>query len=152
MSVPVEAATAFANLYQRWFDDARGLAEANRLQARRAVGARVADVLTLWDEHARAWLPGAPTILRLKSGDLAAFAMREPCIALHSGRIATDAPVAGLRWESFRPCSYAIGRTVVDLVLVTGRGGLLEDVEVVLDDGGRLFLGNRDAWPLAHAV
>ena len=105
MSVPVEAATAFANLYQRWFDDARGLAEANRLQARRAVGARVADVLTLWDEHARAWLPGAPTILRLKSGDLAAFAMREPCIALHSGRIATDAPVAGLRWEIVLPCS-----------------------------------------------
>ncbi|MFQ8867724.1 MAG: hypothetical protein ACLR67_05455 [Eggerthella lenta] len=27
MSMPVEAATAFANLYQRWFDDARGLAE-----------------------------------------------------------------------------------------------------------------------------
>ena len=54
MSVPVEAATAFANLYQRWFDDARGLAEANRRQTRRAVGARVADVLTLWDEHARA--------------------------------------------------------------------------------------------------
>ena len=136
MSAPVEAATAFANLYQRWFDDARGLAEANRRQTRRAVGARVADVLTLWDEHARAWLPGAPTILRLESGDLAAFVMREPCIALHSGRL----------------CSYAIGRTVADLVLVTGRGGLLEDVEVVLDDGGRLFLANRDAWPLAHAV
>lgn len=92
MGAPVEAATAFANLYQRWFDDARGLAEANRRQARRAVGARVADVLTLWDEHARSWLPGAPTILRLESGDLAAFVMREPCIALHSGRIATDAP------------------------------------------------------------
>ena len=55
--------------------------------------------------------------------------------------------MTGLCWESFRPCSYAIGRTVADLVLVTGRGGLLEDVEVVLDDGGRLFLGNRDAWP-----
>lgn len=152
MSMPVEAATAFANLYQRWFDDARGLAEANRRQARGAIGACVADVVTLWNERERSWLPNAPTILRLESGDLAAFAMREPCIALYSGRIATDAPVAGLRWESFRPCSYAIGRTVADLVLVTGRGGLLEDVEVVLDDGGRLFLGNRDAWPLAHAV
>lgn len=152
MSMPVEAATAFANLYQRWFDDARGLAEANRRQARGAVGARVADVVTLWNERERSWLPNAPTILRLESGDLAAFAMREPCIALYSGCIATDAPVTGLRWESFRPCSYAIGRTVADLVLVTGRGGLLEDVEVVLDDGGRLLLGNRDAWPLAHAV
>ena len=91
MSMPVEAATAFANLYQRWFDDARGLAEANRRQARGAIGACVADVVTLWNERERSWLPNAPTILRLESGDLAAFAMREPCIALYSGRIATDA-------------------------------------------------------------
>lgn len=35
---PVDAAAAFANLYQRWFDDPRGLARANRRQARCAVG------------------------------------------------------------------------------------------------------------------
>ncbi|MFQ8867725.1 MAG: hypothetical protein ACLR67_05460 [Eggerthella lenta] len=52
----------------------------------------MADVVTLWNEQERSWLPNAPTILRLESGDLAAFAMREPCIALYSGRIATDAP------------------------------------------------------------
>ena len=152
MGAPVEAATAFANLYQRWFDDARGLAEANRRQARRAVGARAADALTLWDAHSRSRPPGAPTALRLAPRSPTAVPRREPCIALHSGRIATDAPVAGLRWESFRPCSYASGRTVAGLVRVTGRGCLLEDVGVALDDGGRLFLGSRDAWPLAHAV
>ena len=43
---PVDAAAAFANLYQRWFDDPRGLARANRRQARCAVGSYVADVLT----------------------------------------------------------------------------------------------------------
>ena len=149
---PADAAAAFANLYQRWFDDPRGLARANRRQARCAVGSYVADVLALFDERARAYLPGAPTVLRFEGCDLAVFVMRGPHIALHVGSLETDAPVAGLRWKSLRPCSYAIGRTVADLVLVTGRGGLLEDVEVVLDDGGRLFLGNRDAWPLAHAV
>lgn len=152
MSVTVEAAAAFAGLYQRWFDDPRGLVEDNRLQARGALGAYVADVLTLWDERARAWLPDAPTILRLETCDLAAFTMRGPHIALFFGSVETDAPVAGLRWESFRPCSYAIGRTVADLVFVTDEDGLLAGVEAVLDDGGRLLLGNRGAPPLARAV
>ena len=152
MSMPVEAATAFANLYQRWFDDARGLAEANRRQARGAIGACVADVVTLWNERERSWLPNAPTILRLESGDLAAFAMREPCIALYSGCIATDAPVTGLRWESFRPCSYAIGRTVIDIELETDEKGLLVGAQVALDDGGRIALGGRAVRSLPCAV
>ncbi|WP_080802842.1 hypothetical protein [Arabiibacter massiliensis] len=151
-TAPIEAAAAFASLYQRWFDDPRGLAEDNRRQARETLGAYVADVLTLWDERARAWLPGAPTILRLETCDLAAFAMREPHIALFVGSVETASPVAGLRWESFRPCSYAIGRTVADLVFDIDEDGLLASVEAVLDDGGRLLLGNRDARPLARAV
>ena len=105
---PVDAATAFANLYQRWFDDPRGLARANRRQARCAVGSYVADVLTLFDERARAYLPGAPTVLRLEGCDLAAFVMRAPHIALHVGSLETDAPVAGLRWKSLRPCSLSL--------------------------------------------
>lgn len=89
---PVDAATAFANLYQRWFDDPRGLARANRHQARRAIGSYVADVLALFDERARAYLPGAPTVLRFEDCDLAAFVMRAPHIALHAGSLETDAP------------------------------------------------------------
>lgn len=138
---PVDAATAFANLYQRWFDDPRGLARANRRQARCAVGSYVADVLALFDERARAYLPGAPTVLRFEDCDLAAFVMRAPHIALHVGSLETDAPVAGLRWKSLRPCSYAIGRQVSDLVFCTDENGLLVELEIVLDDGGRLVVG-----------
>ena len=141
-SAPVDAAAAFASLYQRWFDNARGLAAAIRRQACGAIGAYVADVLTLWDERARAYLPGAPTVLRLETCDLAAFVMREPHIALHVGSVETDAPVAGLRWKSLRPCSYAIGRRVSDLVMSMDEHGLLVELEVVLDDGGRLVIGD----------
>ena len=109
---PVDAAAAFANLYQRWFDDPRGLARANRRQARCAEGC-----------------------------DLAVFVMRGPHIALHVGSLETDAPVAGLRWKSLRPCSYAIGRQVSDLVFCTDENGLLVELEIVLDDGGRLVVG-----------
>ena len=158
MSAPVDAATAFANLYQRWFDDAHSLAVANRRQARAAIGAYVADVLTLWDDRSRAYLPGAPTILRLETCDLAAFVMRGPHIALHAGSVETDAPVAGLRWKSLRPCSYAIGRRVSDIVTTADERGLLVELEVVLDDGGRLVVGGgqpvreRDAASLPRAM
>lgn len=138
----VDAAAAFASLYQRWFDDARGLAAANRRQARSAVGTYVADVLTLFDERTRTYLPGAPTIVRLETCDLAVFVMREPHIAVHFGSVETDAPVAGLRWKTLRPCSYAIGRRVSDLVMSTDEHGLLVELEVVLDDGGRLVIGD----------
>ena len=87
------------------------------------------------------YLPGAPTVLRLEGCDLAAFVMRAPHIALHVGSLETDAPVAGLRWKSLRPCSYAIGRQVSDLVFCTDENGLLVELEIVLDDGGRLVVG-----------
>ena len=89
----------------------------------------------------RAYLPGAPTVLRFEDCDLAAFVMRAPHIALHVGSLETDAPVAGLRWKSLRPCSYAIGRQVSDLVFCTDENGLLVELEIVLDDGGRLVVG-----------
>ena len=54
---PVDAATAFANLYQRWFDDPRGLARANRHQARRAIGSYVADVLAPLDDQSAPTCP-----------------------------------------------------------------------------------------------
>ncbi|MFQ9181249.1 MAG: hypothetical protein ACLR3C_16200 [Eggerthella lenta] len=101
----------------------------------------MADVLALFDERTRAYLPGAPTVLRLEGCDLAAFVMRAPHIALHVGSLETDAPVAGLRWKSLRPCSYAIGRQVSDLVFCTDENGLLVELEIVLDDGGRLVVG-----------
>lgn len=89
---PVDAAAAFASLYQRWFDDALGLARANRHQARRAIGSHVADVLALFDERARAYLPGAPTVLRFEGCDLAVFVMRGPHIALHVGSVKPTRP------------------------------------------------------------
>lgn len=166
MTRPVDAATAFAALYQRWFDDARCLAEENRRQACGAIGTYVADVLTIWDERARTYLSGAPTILRLETCDVAAFAMREPHIALFFGSVETDAPIATfgpsadaacetsgttLRWKSFRPCSYAIGRQVDNLVMSTDENGLLVELEAVLDDGGRLVIGDaRLAGSHAH--
>ena len=67
--------------------------------------------------------------------------MRAPHIALHVGSVETDAPIAGLRWKSLRPCSYAIGRQVSDLVFCTDENGLLVELEIVLDDGGRLVVG-----------
>ena len=84
----------------------------------------MADVLALFDERARAYLPGAPTVLRFEGCDLAVFVMRGPHIALHVGSLETDAPVAGLRWKSLRPCSYAIGRQVSDLVFCTDENGV----------------------------
>ena len=62
-------------------------------------------------------------------------------IALHVGSLETDAPVAGLRWKSLRPCSYAIGRQVSDLVFCTDENGLLVELQIIIDDGGRLVVG-----------
>lgn len=155
-AAPLDAAAAFARTYQRWFDDARGFSAACEQRARGIAGSYVADVLTLWDESARAWLPGAPTILRLETCDLAAFTMRAPHIALFFGSIDTEASAAafgpGMRWSSFRPCSYAIGRTVAGIEFSSDENGLLTGMEAVLDDGGRLALGNPDAWELPRAV
>lgn len=153
---PLDAATVFAHVYQRWFDDARGLTEENKRHARSVVGAYVADVLTLWDESTRDYLAGAPLILRLEACDVTAFVMREPHIALSFEGIETGAPTAlfgsTFRWESFRPCSYAIGRRLTDLVFSTDENDLLVEVEAVLDDGGLLLLGNRALWSLPRAV
>lgn len=154
-TAPVDAAAAFARLYHQWFDDACGQAAESARQAQALAGSYVADVLTLWDESTRSWVRGAPTILRLEACDLASFTMRAPHIALYLGSIDTDPSSAAfgssMRWESFRPCSYAIGRTVADLVFNTDEQGLLIDVEAVLDDGGRLALGYLAAWELPCA-
>lgn len=156
MSRPVDAATAFAQLYHRWFDDARGLTAESAQRAQRLTGSYVADVLTLWDTEARAWLPDAPMVLRLETCDLAVFTMRAPHIALFQGCLDTECSAAAfgptLRWESFRPCSYAIGRTVADLVLSMDEQGLLTGLEAVLDDGGRIILGDATARELPRAV
>ena len=63
------------------------------------------------------------------------------CGSKAAASLETDAPVAGLRWKSLRPCSYAIGRQVSDLVFCTDENGLLVELEIVLDDGGRLVVG-----------
>lgn len=154
-AAPVDAAAAFAQLYHQWFDNARALASESARRAQALAGSYVADVLTLWDESTRSWVPDAPTILRLESCDLASFTMRAPHIALYLGSIDTGPRAAAfgssMRWESFRPCSYAIGRTVADLVLSTDEHGMLVGVEAVLDDGGRLALGGPAAWELPCA-
>lgn len=152
MSALIDAPSVFANLYQRWFDDARGLAAENRQQAQNIVGSHLADVLTLWDQRTRAYLPGAPIVLRFETFDLVAFVMREPYIALYFGNLETETPVATLQWRSLRPCSYAIGRQVRDVAIALDDRGLLTEAEVVLDDGGRLLLGERDRWSLPRAM
>lgn len=156
MNRGVGAATAFARLYHRWFDDPLALADESARQAHAVVGERVADVLALWNERTRSWLPGTPTVLRLEACDLAAFAMRAPHIALLFGTVDTAAPTAALgcslRWERFRPCSYAIGRTVIDIELETDEKGLLVGAQVALDDGGRIALGGRAVRALPCAV
>lgn len=53
----LEAASAFARLYRRWFDDARGLFEDNKRQARLIAGSPVVDVLAVWDEGLAVGLP-----------------------------------------------------------------------------------------------
>ena len=138
---PVDAAAAFANLYQRWFDDPRGLARASPKAG--AVRRRIVAVQTCSPHPTNApapTSPGAPTVLRFEGCDLR---IRDAGlhIALHVGSLETDAPVAGLRWKSLRPCSYAIGRQVSDLVFCTDENGLLVELEIVLDDGGRLVVG-----------
>ena len=50
------------------------------------------------------------------------------------------------------PCSYAIGRTVVDIELETDEKGLLVGAQVALDDGGRIALGGRAVRALPCAV
>mgnify|MGYP007120253650 CR=1 FL=1 len=90
--------------------------------------------------------------------------MRSPYLAPYFGCVETDAPLAtfappasgqpdeaadasggegeqGFVWKSLRPCSYAIGRQVSDLVFCTDENGLLVELEIVLDDGGRLVVG-----------
>ncbi|OUO89597.1 hypothetical protein B5F40_10185 [Gordonibacter sp. An230] len=156
MNRGIDAATAFARLYHRWFDDPLALADEGARQAHSVVGEQVVDMLALWDERARSWLPGTPTILRLETHDLTAFAMRAPHIALFFGAINAEpsmaAPGCALRWESFRPCSYAIGRTVIGIALETDGDGLLVGAEAVLDDGGRVALGGSVARSLPCAV
>lgn len=178
MTRPLDVTVAFANLHRRWFDDAHGVTVANKRQARDAAGSFVADVLTLWDENERDYLADAPIIIRLEECDLAAFVMRRPYIALFFGSIETDESIAmlgsrtgspplekpsSLRWKSFRPCSYAIGRRVDTFVLRTDETGLLVKLETILDDGGRIAIGgtsragahSREScriWSLPHAV
>ena len=152
----VDAAAAFAQLYQRWFDDAPELAVENARHAGSVVGSPVADLLALWDDRARAWLPGTPAILRFERCDLAVFTMRAPHIALFLGSIETGSPAsafgAALRWRSFRPCSYAIGRTVAELALNVDEDGFATGLELLLEDGGRLALGDPTARELPRAV
>lgn len=152
-SKALEAASAFARLYRRWFDDARGLFEDNKRQARLIMGSPVVDVLAVWDEVAGCWLADAPTVIRLEERDAAVFAMKGPHIALFCGSIDTRSPIAfgsagacgrdgagsrSLRWKSFRPCSYAIGSRVTELAFNEGPNGLPTSVEVLLEDGGSL--------------
>ena len=178
MTRPLDAAMAFANLHRRWFDDAQGVTDANRRQACDAAGSLVVDVLTLWDENECDYLADAPFLIRLEECDIAAFVMRRAYIALFIGRIESDDPLAtfecrtglsqpekpsNLRWRSFRPCSYAIGRRAENFVLHTDESELIVELETTLDDGGSITIGgtlptgahSREScriWSLPHAV
>ena len=147
----LEAASAFARLYRRWFDDARGLFEDNKRQARLIAGSPVVDVLAVWDEGADCWLADAPTLIRFEELDAAIFAMKGPHIALFFGSVDTRSPIAfgsagacgrdgggsrSLRWKSFRPCSYASGSRVTEIAFNEGPNGLPTSVQVLLEDGG----------------
>ena len=150
-STPLDAATAFAELYRRWFSDPRALLRESERRAAGLVGAYLADVLALWDDRASAWLPRTPTILRLESCDVAVFAMRDPFVAPCFEGIDTDSPVATFgarakgragapRWRNLRPCSYAIGRTLERIVFDTDGDGRILAVRAQLDDGAALHV------------
>lgn len=70
---------------------------------------------------------------------------------------------SNLRWRSFRPCSYAIGRRAENFVLHTDESELIVELETTLDDGGSITIGgtlptgahSREScriWSLPHAV
>lgn len=162
---PTDTARAFADLYRRWSSDARGLTEERARQVSSLAGCYVADVLSLWDTSTHTWLPGAPTILRLESCDIAVFTMRDPHIALYLGSIETDSPVATFGasaqphlapyWRSMRPCSYALGRKLSRLDFEYDNQGKLISLEAHLDDGGSLHIaaaGIDCARPFAQAM
>ena len=155
MNRGVGAATAFARLYHRWFDDPLALADESARQAHAVVGERVADVLALWDER---------TLLAPRHADRPAPRSMRPC-RVRDARAAHRAALRRRRHRSahggvgmfaalerFRPCSYAIDRTVVDIELETDEKGLLVGAQVALDDGGRIALGGRAVRALPCAV
>lgn len=153
-----DAAAVFASLYRRWSGDARRLSRESMQAVRSATGSRIIDVLSIWDEREACWLADAPTMIRLNTCDITAFAMHSPLIAIHRGHVETDSPIAtfGSRsspensshasqpffWRSVRPCSYALGRTVERFAFETdGRKRLLA-LEAHLDDGGWLRMSS----------
>ncbi len=154
----VDTAAAFAHLYRRWSGDARRLSRESMQAVRSATGSRIVDVLSIWNDREACWLTDAPTMIRLDTCDITAFAMHSPLIAIHCGRIETDSPIATFGshnrlenssrasqpffWRSVRPCSYALGRTVERFAFETdGRKRLLA-LEAHLDDGGWLRMSS----------
>lgn len=165
---PVDAAAAFARLYQHWFADHRKLLLDSRSRVDSLAGSYVADVLALWDDRAKAWLPRTPTILRLESCDMAVFAMRDPFVAPYFGSIDTDSPVATFGpkagrtrattqaespyWKSLRPCSYAIGRILERVEFDADADGRIRAARALLDDGGVLRMNGAGIGCASPAV
>lgn len=87
-------------------------------------GARIADVLRLWDTERKTWLETGPVIVRLETCDLAVTALYGNRPSLLIGSIDTETPAGApwvadsactsglVLWRSFRPLSNAIGRRV----------------------------------------
>ena len=158
---PVAATEAFARLFRAWCADARSISDEGARKAHALAGTHVADVLSLWDGHAGSWLCDSPTILRLETCDVVAFAMRSPYLAPYFGCVETDAPLAtfappasgqpgeaadasggegeqGFVWKSLRPCSYAIGRQLRGIEFERDAEGRVLAPVALLDDGGSL--------------
>ena len=158
---PVAATEAFDRLFRAWCADARSISDEGARTARALAGTHVADVLSLWDGHAGSWLCDSPTILRLETCDVVAFAMRSPYLAPYFGCVETDAPLAtfappasgqpgeaadasgdegeqGFVWKSLRPCSYAIGRQLRGIEFERDAEGRILALVALLDDGGSL--------------
>lgn len=167
-SKPTEAATVFAKLYHQWFDHTCNLTAEAKQRTEQLIGSYVADVLSLWDERTQCWLPESPTILRLESCDIAVFTMRKPHIALHIGCIETDLPLTTheqkqtaptaethsltLRWKSFHPCSYTMGKQTTGFRFSENKEGLLVAFEVFLSDGGLVRLDSEGITAANHAT
>lgn len=115
-------------------------------------GARIADVLRLWDTECKTWLETGPVIVRLEPCDLAIAALHGGHPSLLLGSIDTETPAGapwiadsslagGLAiWMSYRPLSTAIGSRIGRATILASEHGHELSVRLPLEEGETLLI------------